>query len=240
MLSIIIPTLNEEKYLPLLLDSIKKQSFQEDYEIIVADAGSKDKTVEIAVNSGCRVIAGGLPPKGRNEGARAARGNSLLFLDADVILPEGFLSKLLEKFEEKDLDMSSTALEVISQKKIYKLGSALFNFYFKLNQRFFPCAGGFCLLVKKEMHQRLKGFDERIKVGEDFDYVRRAKKISNFYFFDSLKFLISPRRFEKEGRIRTFIKYLIIEFYQIVFGSVKSDIFKYRFGHYSKGRKKRV
>ncbi len=50
-ISIVIPTLNEEAFLPTLLDSIKKQSFT-DYEIIVADAGSKDKTIDIAQEYG--------------------------------------------------------------------------------------------------------------------------------------------------------------------------------------------
>ncbi len=54
-LSIIIPTYNEEEYLPKLLYSIKEQNFK-DYEIIVADAGSIDKTKEIAESYGCKVI----------------------------------------------------------------------------------------------------------------------------------------------------------------------------------------
>lgn len=70
MLSIIVPALNEEKYLPILLSQIKKQNFNSDSEIIVADAGSKDKTVEIARNYGCKIIPGGLPARGRNEGAK--------------------------------------------------------------------------------------------------------------------------------------------------------------------------
>jgi len=74
MLSIIIPTLNEENYLPFLLESIKNQDFK-DYEIIVADAGSHDKTREIAKNFGCKVVSGGLPAKGRNEGTKFSRGN---------------------------------------------------------------------------------------------------------------------------------------------------------------------
>ncbi len=78
MLSIIIPTLNEENYLPLLLESIKKQNFN-DYEIIVADAGSTDKTLEIAKNYGCITMAGGLPAKGKNEGAGMAKGDLLFF-----------------------------------------------------------------------------------------------------------------------------------------------------------------
>jgi len=83
MLSIIIPTLNEEKYLPFLLSSIKEQNFK-DYEIILSDAGSEDRTIEIAKSYGCRVVKGGLPAKGRNQGARAAAGDLLLFLDSDT------------------------------------------------------------------------------------------------------------------------------------------------------------
>ena len=63
MLSIVIPALNEEKYLPLLLESIKRQSFF-DYEIILADAGSKDKTIEIAKKYNCVIVGGGLPANG--------------------------------------------------------------------------------------------------------------------------------------------------------------------------------
>ena len=72
MLSIIIPALNEEKYLPLLLGEIKKQNFADDLEIIVADAGSVDKTIEIARSFGCEITKGGLPAKGRNEGGKVA------------------------------------------------------------------------------------------------------------------------------------------------------------------------
>ena len=72
-LSIIIPTYNEEEYLHKLLDSIKSQSFS-DYEIIVADANSKDNTREIAISYGCKVVNGGLPAIGRNNGAKVAEG----------------------------------------------------------------------------------------------------------------------------------------------------------------------
>ena len=89
-ISIIIPTLNEEEYLPKLLESIQQQRFK-DMEIIVADAGSKDKTVQIAKTHGCKVTAGGLPGKGRNEGAKVAKGDVLFFIDSDAFLPSHFL-----------------------------------------------------------------------------------------------------------------------------------------------------
>ena len=74
MLSIIIPTLNEEEYLPRLLESIRRQTYR-DYEIIVADNNSEDQTRAIAESFGARVSPGGNHPgKGRNRGAEAAKG----------------------------------------------------------------------------------------------------------------------------------------------------------------------
>jgi glycosyltransferase involved in cell wall biosynthesis len=109
MLSIIIPALNEEKRLPLLLESIKNQNFF-DYEIILADAGSTDKTLEIAKKYGCKVIPGGLPAKGRNEGAKVAKSDLLFFCDADTILPNNFLKESLTEFEKRKLDIASFCL----------------------------------------------------------------------------------------------------------------------------------
>lgn len=234
MLSIIIPALNEEKYLPLLLDSIKKQDFQ-NYEIIVADANSMDKTAEIAENYGCKIVKGGLPPKARNEGAKAACGELFLFLDADVVLPSGFLNRFLEKFQKAKADLATAGLSVVGQKKqrkIYKIGSYLWNFYFDKNQHFLPCAGGYCILVKKETHLALGGFDEEIKVAEDFIYARKAKKQAKFKFFKNPKVFVSARRFEREGLFLATLKYILIELHMIFFGPVKSNIFNYRFAHY--------
>ena len=86
MLSIIIPTLNEEKYLPLLLESIKKQNFS-DYEIILADAGSTDKTLEIAKKYNCKIIPGGCRQKEETKELKLLKEILLFFLDADVSFP---------------------------------------------------------------------------------------------------------------------------------------------------------
>lgn len=78
MLSIIIPTFNEEKYLPILFESLQKQTFN-NFEIIVADNNSTDATRSIALAAGARVVGGGLPAGGRNMGAKFAQGEWLLF-----------------------------------------------------------------------------------------------------------------------------------------------------------------
>lgn len=229
MLSIIIPTLNEEDYLPLLLTEIKKQDF-EDYEIIVADADSLDNTVKIAESFGCKITKGGLPAKGRNKGAEIASGDLFLFIDADIlILPGGFLNKLIEKFKNRNLDVAS--FPIYPQGNIIdKIFYTLYNFGAGLSQNFLPHATN-VILVRKEIHQAVNGFDERVIFAEDHDYVRRAKKYGKFGFINIKPVLVSARRFERDGRFTTYLKYVLAELWMLVFGSIKSDIFKYRFNY---------
>ncbi|MBZ9569828.1 glycosyltransferase [Patescibacteria group bacterium] len=234
MLSIIIPTLNEEKYLPLLLDSIKKQDFDGEYEIIIADAKSKDKTIEIAKSSGCKVVKGGLPAIGRNEGAKAAVGDLLLFLDADVTLPKGFIEKALKEFKERNLDVATFCLEPKTKRRAKKF---LFNFFYNWPILVFEkllAHGSQAILTKKDIFQKLGGFDEEIKFSEDHSFVRKSKKIGNFGILRSVKVLSSLRRFEKDGWILTYLKYIFAEIHMIIFGDIKKEIFNYRFGHYEK------
>lgn len=236
MLSIIIPTLNEEKYLPLLLESIKGQGFN-NYEIIVADAGSKDKTIEIAKNYGCRIIPGGLPAKGRNEGAKAAKGDLLLFLDADAVLPENFFEKSLKEFKKRNLEIASFCLLPVEKNKLY---SFFFTFFYNLPiillEKILPHAA-MGILIKKELFEKLNGFDEDITLAEDHYLARRAKKLGKYGIIRAAKIFVSTRRFKKEGWFKTYFKYLLCELHMIFLGPVRSDIFKYKFDHYNKNIK---
>jgi len=239
MLSIIIPALNEEKYLPLLLGEIKKQNFNGDLEIIVADGGSKDKTTEIARNYGCKIVKGGLPAKGRNEGAKEAQGEIFLFMDADnVFLPENFLKNLLEKFEKRKLEVAS--FPIYPQGNWFdKVAYGIYNnFLVNLTQKFSAYATN-SVLVKKEIHQKIGGFDEEIKMAEDHAYVKRARKFGKFGFIKTEPVLTSTRRFEQDGRAKTYLKYFLAWIYMFFLGDIKSDIFNYRFNN-SKNQKKEV
>lgn len=228
MLSIIIPTLNEEKYLPLLLEGIKKQNFT-DYEIIIADAGSKDKTLEIAKNYGCKITGGGLPAKGRNEGAKIAQGDILLFMDADnIFLPDNFLENLLTEFNKRKIDVASFPIYPKGN-KFDKLAYKIYNSWVALNQRFVAYATN-SVLVRKKTYQEVGGFDEEIKIGEDHCFAKSAAKVGRFGFIKTQPVLTSTRRFQKEGRLKTYSKYLLAGIYMLFFGPVKKDIFNYRAG----------
>lgn len=235
MLSIIIPTLNEEEFLPKLLRSIRKEKFS-DYEIIVADADSADETRGIAQKFGAKVIEGGLPAVGRNQGVKVAKGDLLLFLDADVILPKKFLEKAIREFEKRNLDVASVQLDPQTSKKIIKFFfERFYNYPVKKLERFLPY-GAMGYLIKKGLHYKIKGFDEKIKICEDHDYVRRAAKLGKFGVLRGIKISISLRRFYKDGWLKVILKYISAELHYHFLGPIKSDIFNYKFGHY-KGKR---
>jgi len=231
MLSIVIPTYNEEEYLPRLLASIRSQRF-EGYEIIVADAKSTDRTREIAGRFGARVVDGGMPGPGRNLGAAAAKGDLLLFLDADVILPEiEWLSRKVEQFERRKLDAGTCLIKPIGGKVIDRLSHNVFNAHMMATQFLMAHAPGFCIFARKSLHDRIGGFDEGIKLAEDHDYVERASQVGKFRVMTGTRIRVSVRRFERDGRLPIFAKYLLAELHILTRGQIRSDRFRYTFGY---------
>ncbi|MEM3374304.1 MAG: glycosyltransferase [Candidatus Woesearchaeota archaeon] len=227
-ISIVIPTFNEEKYLPKLLKSIKSQSFN-DYEIIVADNNSKDKTIQIAKKHNCKITKGGIPSVARNNGAKIAKYD-LLFLDSDVILPKDFLKNFLKKIINNDLDYASCRIEPLTNKNKIKFSFMLKNIGNKLIPNH---TSGQCLFVKKDCFNSINGFDEKLYLAEEHDFVERLnkRKFKGKFFFDTFVYCV-PRRQEKEGTYRTLIKDIYSELYRIFIGKIKKPIYKKEYGHY--------
>ena len=101
MISIVIPALNEEKLLPDCLGSLRKQEYSGEYEIIVADNGSRDRTADIARSFGVKVIDCSEKKSvfvARQMGADAARGDIIAQADADTVYPPDWLRRISERF----------------------------------------------------------------------------------------------------------------------------------------------
>jgi len=232
--SIIIPALNEETALPHLLDSLKDQDFT-DYEVIIADAHSTDRTREIAASHGCIVVDGGLPAAGRNAGAKAASGDILFFLDADVILPPGFISNVYNEMQDRYLDLATCEIRPLSDYRIDRVIHRMMNLAVLLNLWLDPKAFGFCIFVTKRLFNRIGGFDETIYVAEDNDFVKRASEYRTLRYLNSACIMVSIRRFEKEGRLTYMRKGIKLNLYRTFKGEIRSDeVVKYEFGAFDR------
>ena len=230
-LSIVIPVKNEEVDLPKLLASIKVQTFT-DYEIIVADAHSTDKTVELATAAGARVVEGGMPGPGRNKGALHAEGDIVAFFDADVQLPSAkYLQECLDEMDRKKLDVATCKVKPLSRKPIDRAMHEAYNAYVIAMEKLRPHAPGFCIFVRRDVHHGIKGFDEDVVFAEDHDYVQRADKNGHrFGILRSHPIAVSVRRLEKDGRLSIALKYVFGELYMMTKGSFKEAPFEYQMG----------
>lgn len=233
-ISIVIPTYNEEHYLPTLLKSIKSQTFK-DYEIIVADHNSKDRTVEIAKKFNCKITKGGIPSVGRNNGAKIANGEFLFFFDADVKLPKDFLKNAYSEIVYKKIDIAICKIKPISPLKIDKILHEMANIFYKTGTYIYPHAPGFCILVSKKLFNRVKGFNENKLLHEDNDFVKRASKYSKLKLLNSTFIYVSVRRLTKEGRLNILKKYFQSEVYMLLGKKISIE---YKFGEFKKKKKK--
>ncbi len=231
MLTIVIPTKNEEAFLPTLLDSIRRQTLQPN-KIVVADAGSTDRTREIAQSYGAIVVEGGMPGAGRNRGAVHADTELVLFLDADVELRDpNFLKKAVGEMLERKLDLATCDVFPLSDAAVDHFLHKAYNTYARAWGSLFPHAPGFCMFVRKPMHEQINGFDETVTFCEDHDYAQRLKKIGTFGFLEATKIPVSIRRLDRDGRIKIAMKYMAAELHLALIGPIRHNKFRYTFGH---------
>lgn len=230
-LSIIIPTYNEEEYLPNLLQSIQRQEF-DDFEVIVADSNSQDKTVEIAKSYDCEVVPGGLPAVGRNNGAKIAKGDLLLFLDSDCVLTNGYLNQTINEFELYNLGIAITQMVPLEKSFINNISHEFANYMTKQISHIKPHgAGCYGIITRKSLHEKVHGFNESLNFGEDTDYIERIGKISKFRVLKDPRLLVSTRRLEEEGLKELTLKYAKSTAYQMVGKNVTLEDLDYDFEH---------
>ena len=206
--SIIIPTLNEEKFLPHLLASLTRQNFQGNWEVIIVDGKSADKTKRIAeaykkkldnisIISSERGVS-----KQRNVGAKKAKYNYFIFLDADTVIPENFLKKVAKKINpnEKLLVGLPLILPLKGTVVDYAMVYIAYNF-FLLVGKFKPLVTGMCLITTKENHRQINGFNEQLFYAEDMDYgLRSIKRGARYHMYATIRLFASVRRGRKMGR----------------------------------------
>jgi uncharacterized protein len=198
LISVIIPTLNEENNISLCLEQFKDKK---NIEVIVADGGSTDGTVEIADSYGCKII---ISDKGRavqqNSGAAAAGSNVLLFLHADTVLPQNFEYEVYKTLSLKNTSCGAFKVKISGKNKFFGFVSFLINLRSFL---FGSPYGDQALFMTKKTFVKAGGFKE-LFIMEDYDLVSRLKKTGRIRASDK-KVITSGRRWERLGIMKTFL-----------------------------------
>jgi glycosyltransferase involved in cell wall biosynthesis len=241
-ISIIIPALNEEHYLPRLLDSIAKQSFEGEMEVIVVDGGSEDKTLEKAHSysdtvSGLKIVktTRGIAHQ-RNYGATKATSSNLVFLDADTELPAGAIQKLASKFNYRGDFVAIPVLLPYDGKTIDMVAGMFAYLYFMLVRFTAPIISGMCIVTTKTNHERIGGFNEAALYAEDIDYgLRSVRQGAKYRIFFGVLVRASARRLDHYGRWRLGITWLRWHHQTAKHGAITSSEDEYSFGDW-KGR----
>jgi len=213
--SVIIPVLNEQRYIPILLSCLAKQQYKE-FEVLVVDGGSTDKTVDVmksyfhslprftiiqhsAANVGAQ----------RNLGAQKAIGEYLIFFDADVQIPRNFLSKVKQAIDATGAQLLSTWLRPDTDIPGDQAMVAVTNIAMEAASIIdMPFCGGFNIIIQKHVFDIIHGFNTKLAMNEDHDLVQRAAKSGS-----PMHLLRSPRLIMSLRRFRTYGYFAIIKLY---------------------------
>ena len=170
-ISIIIPTINEAKNLPLLLSDLS--IIHKDKEILIVDGGSEDRTIDIANIYGAKVYKSKERNRGLqlNMGAKNSRGEWLIFLHADTRLTHDWFSKIKTILKGDKNFIYYFRFKVNNKKIIFRVLEIFVNFRSKFFKQPYGDQG---LIIHKSTYLKNNGF-KKIPLMEDVDFFRRLK-----------------------------------------------------------------
>ncbi len=176
VISFIIPALNEEECIRDVIRSVKAYSPGYEYEIIVVDNGSIDRTPEIVKEEGAALYiqTKNTIASARNKGVSMSEGQVIIFLDADVLLTESW-----------QRNINATIMELLNDSSILT-GSRygvpdernwISRYWFArmINETANYINGGH-LIVTRELFDKIEGFSEKLGTAEDYDFCMKAKR----------------------------------------------------------------
>ena len=200
MLSVIIPTLNEAANLDRLLPALLGMSPEP--EIVVADGGSSDGTLEVVGRfPRAKLVAA---PRGRarqmNAGARAAHGEVLLFLHADTVLPPGAQEAVAEALRTPEVVGGRFDVRFDTTRPTFRLIATMMNLRSRLSG---IATGDQAIFVRRPIYDALGGFPD-IPLMEDVEFSRRLKRQGRLACL-KLRVTTSARKWQQEGAVRTIL-----------------------------------
>jgi glycosyltransferase involved in cell wall biosynthesis len=227
MISVVIPTLNEEKLLGRMLRQFTPSLLERYHlELVVSDGGSVDATLAIAARYAHTVVTNAAGVKqtiamGRNIGARNAKGSVFVFLNADTLIgdPESFFATVAAAIGAPGLAALTCRVEVYpdERRRLDRAFHGFYNWFFAMMNRVGMGMGrGECHIMKREIFEKVCGYADGIAAGEDYDMFRRLERVGRVKFLEDVVVYESPRRYRKYGyfyvTVSWFINFLAIFF----------------------------
>jgi len=217
-ISVVIPAHNEEAYLERTLDALHRQEYPP-AEIIVVGNGCTDRTPDVARGRCHRLIL--LSQKGlgvaRNLGARMAKGELLVFLDADTLLEPKALRVIAERFSHRDA-AGTLKGKPDSGRFAYRVIYFLKNFFHHFVTR---CGSSGVIVCWKRHFVRLGGFDESLEVKENSELILRLKLFGGYRYLNGATATTSMRRYERRG-VRRIVWLWIKLWFQSFFSDLRN------------------
>lgn len=216
-ISVIIPTYNEEPCIGVSIEAVASHSDGGVGEIIIADGGSSDATIDIASKARARVVVS--PQKGRasqmNYGASVAEGELLYFLHADSIPPPNFDRLILDQAE---VGCRAGCFQLAFNRKHWLLDFYGWCTRFDIDLFRF---GDQSLFIERELFNKIGGFREDHMLMEDQEIIERIREESTFRLLPE-KVITSARRYEENGMLRLQLIFtLIVILYKMGFSQQK-------------------
>lgn len=235
--SIIIPTLNEEKFVGRLLGDIAKQSYT-DYEIVLVDGSSTDTTRAIArsFKDQCKISVKKVSKRNvsyqRNHGASVATGKYLIFLDADTHISKQFLRKLAAFIAKHKGLLFIPSIFPEKRDSQMKLVFDIINAAIKISQSLAkPFSSGGSMIVEKNLFHLIGGFAENVFMSEDHQLIQTAYRYGvRARFLDTIQVMFSLRRMEREGKLKLLYKTVVNTIHFVANGTVEKHIIEYEMG----------
>ncbi len=200
--SVVIPMFNEEKYVSSVIKGLDSQSFR-DFEVIFVDGSSTDRSRQIAHRCGKVIIE---PKKNigaaRNTGARAARGDVMLFTNADTMATKGLLKTYHELFRDRGVVAATGPLVPLEKTTAfirfgYSFASvSLAKLSFATGK---PSISGSNFAVRRSAFLKSGGFDESLVTYEDLDLAHRLSRIGRVVYANDAVVATSTRRIVRWG-----------------------------------------
>ncbi len=209
LFSVIIPAYNEEKYIEDCIKSVLNQDIpRSDYEVIVVNNASTDKTAKVAKKTGAKII--NEPKKGtanaRQAGFKVALGQIIATTDADTKVPTNWLKTFQKEFsKDPNLVAVSGMYNFYNGSPLLQLSTYLFNHYIFILLNWYSGAN---LAVRKNAFEKVGGFKTNIPISEDSDLCRKLKKIGKVKRLANFKVSTSARRFKNYGIIGGLYSYI--------------------------------